>query len=74
MSCKETLLQPIKIGNRIAQNRFFIQPMECNKEDETGNPSSSTLQRYCDLAKGGAGMVSPKQSLSPEKAAQEIIS
>lgn len=58
MSCKETLLQPIKIGNRIAQNRFFIQPMECNKEDETGNPSSSTLQRYCDLAKGGASMVS----------------
>ena len=25
MSYKETLLQPIKIGNRVAQNRFFIR-------------------------------------------------
>lgn len=58
MSYKETLLQPIKIGNRVAQNRFFIQAMECNKEDETGNPSEETIQRYCDLAKGGAGLIS----------------
>ena len=50
MSYKETLLQPIKIGIRVAQNRFFIQAMECNKEDETGNPSEETIQRYCDLA------------------------
>lgn len=58
MSYKDILTQPIKIGNRIAQNRFFIQAMECNMEDETGNPSEETIQRYCELAKGGAGLIS----------------
>ena len=29
MGYKETLLQPIKIGNKICNNRFFAQPMEC---------------------------------------------
>ena len=58
MAYKDTLMQPIKIGNRIAQNRFFIQAMECNMEDETGNPSEETIQRYCELAEGGAGLIS----------------
>jgi NADH:flavin oxidoreductases, Old Yellow Enzyme family len=58
MGYKETLLSPIAIGNRVAQNRFFIQAMECNDEDETGNPSESTTQRYCNLAKGEAGLIS----------------
>ena len=53
-----TLSQPIKIGPRTAKNRFFIQAMECNKEDPSGNPSQGTLQRYIDLAAGGAGLVS----------------
>ena len=57
MGYKETLLEPIKIGKRIAQNRFFYQAMECNDEDETGNPSESTTQRYCDYAAGEAGVV-----------------
>lgn len=58
MTYQETLLQPIKIGERIAQNRFFIQAMECNSEDETGNPSELTTNRYCELARGGAGLIS----------------
>ena len=58
MSFKETLLQPINIGPRVAQNRFFIQAMECNSEDETGNPSEETTNRYIELAKGGAGLIS----------------
>ena len=49
MSYKETLLQPIKIGNRVAQNRFFIQAMECNKEDETGNPSEAVSYTHLTL-------------------------
>lgn len=57
MGYKETLLKPIKIGNRIAQNRFFYQAMECNDEDATGNPSESTTQRYCDYAAGEAGVI-----------------
>lgn len=58
MSYKETLLNPIKIGSRVAQNRFFIQAMECNDEDESGNPSERTTERYKNLAKGEAGLIS----------------
>lgn len=58
MSYKETLLSPIKIGNLTAKNRFFMQAMECNDEDENGNPSELTYKRYENLAKGEAGMVS----------------
>ncbi len=58
MSYKDTLLSPIKIGQRVSPNRFFIQAMECNDEDETGNPSESTTQRYEELFRGEAGLVS----------------
>ncbi len=58
MSYRDTLLQPIKIGNLTAQNRFFMQAMECNDEDVNGNPSDITLGRYETLAKGEAGLVS----------------
>lgn len=58
MSYKDTLLSPIQIGTRTAQNRFFIQAMECNDEDETGNPSTRTTERYRNLAVGEAGLIS----------------
>lgn len=58
MNYKKTLLDPIKIGNRTAKNRFFIQAMECNDQDKDGNPSDITLDRYKNLAKGQAGLVS----------------
>lgn len=53
----EKLLEPIKIGPRIAQNRFFIQAMECNSEDPSGNPSEETTKRYCELSEGEAGVI-----------------
>ena len=58
MGYKETLLSPIKIGTKTCSNRFFMQAMECNDEDESGNPSQSTHDRYFKLAEGGAGLVS----------------
>ncbi|MDD3362729.1 MAG: 2,4-dienoyl-CoA reductase [Hespellia sp.] len=58
MDNTKKLLDQIKIGPRTAQNRFFIQAMECNAEDESGNPSEKTTQRYVELAKGGAGLIS----------------
>jgi 2,4-dienoyl-CoA reductase-like NADH-dependent reductase (Old Yellow Enzyme family) len=58
MSYKDVLLKPIKIGSRTAQNRFFMQAMECNDEDKDGNPSDLTIKRYTNLAKGEAGMIS----------------
>ena len=58
MSYKDTLLSPLKIGTKTCKNRFFMQAMECNDEDEKGNPSQMTIDRYVNLAKGEAGMVS----------------
>ena len=57
MGYKETLLQPIKIGNKEAKNRFFIQAMECCDADLEGNPTDLTLERYENLCKGGAGVI-----------------
>lgn len=58
MDKKEILLSPIKIGTRTCVNRFFSQAMECNDADADGNPTDLTYQRYENLFKGEAGMVS----------------
>ncbi|MFH1524414.1 MAG: 2,4-dienoyl-CoA reductase [Chloroflexota bacterium] len=58
MDKKEILLSPIKIGTRTCANRFFSQAMECTDADSEGNPSDLTYQRYENLFKGEAGMVS----------------
>ncbi len=58
MSYRDTLLSPIQIGYRTCPNRFFMQAMECNDEDENGNPSQITTDRYRNLARGEAGLVS----------------
>lgn len=57
-SRKNVLLTPIKIGKRLAKNRFFAQAMECNDADADGNPSDLTYQRYENLFRGEAGLVS----------------
>jgi len=57
MENREILLSPINLGKRVSQNRFFIQPMECNDGDEEGNPTDLTYQRYENLFRGQAGMV-----------------
>ncbi len=54
---KEVLLSPINIGKRECKNRFFIQAMECTDADKDGNPSDLTVERYSNLFKGEAGMV-----------------
>ena len=51
------LERPIHIGKRLAKNRFLIQPMECIDGDLRGRFSESTLQRYENLFRGGAGVV-----------------
>ena len=58
MNKNEILLSPIEIGTRTSQNRFFIQPMECNDADADGNPTDLTFHRYDNLFKGEAGLVS----------------
>lgn len=57
MNYKETLLQPIMIGNRKCENRFFAQPMECVDADLEGNPTELTYKRYENLYKGNFGFV-----------------
>jgi len=58
MGYKETLLNGIRIGGRECPNRFFMQAMECNDEDESGNPSETTARRYEELFRGEAGLIS----------------
>ena len=58
MDKRETLLSPIKISKYDCQNRFFSQAMECNDADADGNPTDLTYQRYQNLFKGEAGLIS----------------
>ena len=58
MDKTEILLSPIKVGTHTSVNRFFVQAMECTDADAKGNPSDLTYQRYENLFKGEAGIVS----------------
>jgi len=51
------LSQPIKIGQRIARNRFVINAMECGDADSAGGISNRTIERYQSLFAGMAGIV-----------------
>ncbi len=57
MKYKDTLFNPITIGNRTAQNRFVINAMECCDSDEEGNPTEKTYRRYRRLFEGNAGAI-----------------
>ena len=54
---RDILLEPIKIGDRLCKNRFFIQAMECADADNEGNPTDLTVQRYSNLFRGEAGFI-----------------
>ncbi len=51
------LFRPIKIGNRLSENRFAINAMECCDSDDEGNPTEKTYRRYTKNFKGGSGVV-----------------
>lgn len=57
MSENNYLFSPIKVGNRVAQNRIAINAMECNDADEQGNPGPKTYIRYGNLFQGNAGII-----------------
>ena len=68
----KALSNSIEIGNRTAPNRLVNQPMECNDADASGNPSDLTLERYRNLAIGGAGMITVESlSISPRSRARK---
>jgi 2,4-dienoyl-CoA reductase-like NADH-dependent reductase (Old Yellow Enzyme family) len=58
MDKREILLSPIQIGTHTSMNRFFSQAMECNDGDADGTPTDLTYQRYENLFKGEAGLIS----------------
>jgi 2,4-dienoyl-CoA reductase-like NADH-dependent reductase (Old Yellow Enzyme family) len=58
MDKSEILLSPVKVGTHTSANRFFVQAMECTDADTEGNPTELTYQRYENLFKGEAGIVS----------------
>jgi 2,4-dienoyl-CoA reductase-like NADH-dependent reductase (Old Yellow Enzyme family) len=57
MSEKEYLFTPIKIGNKISENRIMINAMECCDSNEEGDPGIKTYRRYKKYFEGGAGIV-----------------
>ena len=58
MDKSEILLSPVKVGTHTTTNRFFVQAMECTDADTEGDPTELTYQRYENLFKGEAGIVS----------------
>jgi len=57
MTTPNALFTPIKIGNKIATNRFATNAMECCDSDEVGNPTDRTYDRYSKLFQGGSGLI-----------------
>ena len=54
---KAIMNQPLRIGDRLLENRVVLQPMEgcdCNPD---GSPSELTIQKYMAAAESGAGTV-----------------
>ena len=57
MNPNDPIFQPIRIGTKLAQNRFVINAMECCDSDEEGNPTDKTYRRYRNLFEGQAGLI-----------------
>jgi 2,4-dienoyl-CoA reductase-like NADH-dependent reductase (Old Yellow Enzyme family) len=57
MNPHDPIFQPIRIGPKIAPNRFVINAMECCDSDDEGNPTEKTYRRYRNLFEGQAGLV-----------------
>jgi len=51
------IFRPITINTKTATNRIVVQPAETNNADENGAPTQLTIERYKNLAIGGAGLV-----------------
>ncbi|MBI9104398.1 MAG: hypothetical protein JEY99_18420 [Spirochaetales bacterium] len=57
MNENNPLMQPLKIGNLTAPNRFAINAMECCDADPQGNPGPKTYRRYRKHMEGECGLV-----------------
>jgi 2,4-dienoyl-CoA reductase-like NADH-dependent reductase (Old Yellow Enzyme family) len=51
------LFEPLKLKERVINNRFVAQAMEGNDADKGGAPSERTINRYRELGKGQWGLV-----------------
>lgn len=51
------LAQPVKIGDKVLENRIAIQPMEGCDGTANGSPDELTIRRYEKFAKSGAGLL-----------------
>lgn len=57
MSDISSLLRPIKIHSKYAENRFVVQPIESCDALPDGSPSELTFRKYDRFAAGGSGML-----------------
>ena len=53
----ELLFQPLRIGEKEAENRIAFQPMEGTDGTEDGAPGELTIRRYHRFAKAGPGLI-----------------
>lgn len=51
------LYQPLRLGNKTADNRIAFQPMEGTDGTDTGAPGPLTIRRYERFAKAGPGLI-----------------
>lgn len=57
MTSCDSLFSSLKIGNKIAPNRFVSQAMEANDADPGGKVSERAIERYKRVAEGGWGVI-----------------
>lgn len=51
------LAEPVKVRSFLIHNRLGIAPMEGADSTADGRPTDYTIRRYCNEAKGGAGII-----------------
>ena len=51
------LAEDVQIGDRVAPNRFVMQPMEGCDSGPDGTPTDLTRRRYRRFGSGGAGLI-----------------
>lgn len=51
----QVLSEPVRLGGAVLRNRLLAQPIEGFDANPDGSPSARSIERYCELARGGSG-------------------
>ena len=67
------LLEPIKIGNKIARNRIFMPPMEARLNAVNGDVTNEMIDYYAARARGGAGIIVVENTFVDDKESRSSL-